>query len=117
MLHGLMRGPVLAEADRIVGPHVDHVQPGERRQPDRSAHVVAERQEGRVVRDEPVVVRDPVGDPAHAVFPDPETQVATGLFGAEVRIALDIGQVRLRQVRRTAEQLRHRPCERLDRLL
>ena len=85
VLDRLVGRPVLAEADRVVGPDVDDVQPGQRRQPHRPAHVVAERQERGVVRDESAVVGDAVGDPAHGVLADAEAQVAPGLVGAEVR--------------------------------
>ena len=82
-----------------------------------AAHVVAERQERGVVRDEAAVVGDAVGDAAHRVLADPEPEVAAGLVGAEVRLALDVGQVRLGQVGGSAEQLGHRPGQRLDRVL
>ena len=61
VLDRLVGRPVLAEPDRIVGPDVDDVQTGERSEPDRAAHVVAEGQERRAVRDEPAVIGDPVG--------------------------------------------------------
>ena len=50
VLDRLVGRPVLAEADRVVGPDVDDVQPGQRAEPDGAAHVVAERQERRVSR-------------------------------------------------------------------
>ena len=59
----------------------------------------------------------PLAIAAHGVLADAEAQVAAGLVGAEVRLALDVGQVRLRQVRRAAEQLGHGAAQRLDRVL
>ena len=47
MLDGLVGRAVLAEPDRVVGPDVDDVDAGQRRQADRPAHVVAEGQERR----------------------------------------------------------------------
>ena len=46
LLDRLVRGTVLAQADRIVGPRVDDVRPGQRGQADRRAHVVGEDEEG-----------------------------------------------------------------------
>ena len=54
------------------------------------------------------MIGDPVADAAHGVLADAEAQVAAGLVGAEVGLALDVGQVRFGQVRGAAEQLRHR---------
>ena len=51
------------------------------------------------------------------VLADPEAQVPAGLVGAEVRLALDVGQVRLGQVGGAAEQLGQPRRERLDRVL
>ena len=63
------------------------------------------------------MVGDAVGGAAHAVLADAEAQVPAGLVGAELRLALDVGQVRLGQVRGPAEQLRHRTGEGVDRVL
>ena len=117
VLDRLVGRPVLAEPDRVVGPDVDEVQPRQGGQPDRAAHVVAERQERRAVGDEPAVIGDAVGRAAHPVLADPEAEVAPGLVGAEVRLALDVGQVRLRQVGRAAEELGEPRRQRLDRVL
>ena len=117
MLDRLVGGSVLAEPDRVVGPDVDDGQAGQRREPDRSAHVIAECQEGGDVRVEAPVVGKPVRDPAHRMLADAEPEVATGRLGAEVVGALDVGQVRFGQVRRATEQLRHALRQRLDRVL
>ena len=51
MLDRFVRRPVLAEPDGVVGPDVGHRQPGQRREANRTAHVVAEVQERARVRD------------------------------------------------------------------
>ena len=117
MLDRLVRRAVLAEPHRVVRPDVDDVQAGQRGQPDGPAHVVAERQERGDVRDEPAVVGDAVGDAAHGVLADAEAEVPAGLVGAEVGFALDVGQVRLGQVRGAAEQLGQVRRQRLDGVL
>ena len=65
------------------------------------------------------MVGDAVGDAAHRVLADAEPQVAARVCGLEVVVAegLDVGQVGLGEVRGAAEQLRHRPRERLDQVL
>ena len=83
MLDRLMGRAVLAEPHGVVGPDVDHLQPAQRCEPDRAAHVVAERQERPDVRDEPAVVGDPVGDPAHRMLADAEPEVAPGVVRLE----------------------------------
>ena len=45
VLDGLVGRPVLADRDRVVGQHVDHRLPHERRQPQRGPQVVAEHEE------------------------------------------------------------------------
>ena len=51
LLDRLMRGAVLAQRDAVVGEHVDHVQPHQRGEADRRAHVIGEDQERRAERD------------------------------------------------------------------
>ena len=80
--------------------------PDERRQAHRAAHVVAEVQERGDVRQQAAVVGDAVGDAAHGVLADAEADVAAGLVGAELAVALEVGEVALRQVGGAAEQLR-----------
>ena len=59
----------------------------------------------------------PLAIAAHRVLADPEAQVAPELLGAEVGLALDVGQVRLGQVRGPAEQLGQVRRQRLDGVL
>ncbi len=117
MLDRLVGRPVLAKPNRIVGPDVDHVEPGEGRQPHRSTHVVAEVEKRGDVWDEAAVIREAVGDAAHGVLADPEAKVPTRLVGTEIDLALDVSQVRFRQVGGATEQLRHRRGQQLNRVL
>ena len=75
VLDRLVGRAVLAEPDGVVRPDVDDVQPGQRREADRAAHVVAEGQERGAVRDEAAVIGDAVGDAAHGVLADAEPEV------------------------------------------
>ena len=67
---------VLAHADRVVSPDVNQAQLLHGGQSDRAAHVVAEGQESCAVRKEAAVQGNAVGDAAHSVFADAETDVA-----------------------------------------
>ncbi len=117
VLDRLVGRTVLAQSDRVVRPDVDEMEPGQGRQPDAAAHVVAEGQEGRAVRDEPRVIGDAVGDTAHGVLADPEAQVAAGVLEREVPGVPDVGQVRLGQVGGAAEELGQAHGEGVDRIL
>ena len=89
---------------------------GERGQPDRTAHVVGEGEERTAVHAGPAVQRDAVHDRAHGVLTDAEVERAPvraarphlGLpvRGQERGRPIDRGAVTLRQVGRTAPQLR-----------
>ena len=116
MLDRLVGGPVLAQPDRVVGPHVDHVQTTQRGEADAAPHVVAEGEEGADVGQAAAVVGDPVGDAAHSMLPHAEPDVAGRAVARAVLSAIpDVGQVALRKVRRAAEELGDGLRERLDR--
>ena len=66
VLDRLVGRAVLAQADRIVGQHVDHPLAHQRGQPDRRAHVVGEDEERAGVGDQPAVQRHAVGAAAMA---------------------------------------------------
>ena len=126
VLDRLVGRAVLAETDRVVGPDVDDRQPHQRRQPDRTAHVVAEGQERAAVRAGPAVRLDPVHDRAHGVLADAEVQhpavraaregLGLPVGGQEAGLALRGGVVRLGQVGRAAPQLGHLRRDRVDHL-
>ena len=66
MLDRLMRRPVLAEADRIMGQHIDDAQAHQRREADRAARIVGEDEEGAAIGHEAAMQRDAVHRRRHA---------------------------------------------------
>jgi hypothetical protein len=100
MLDRLMRRPVLAEADGVVGEHIDHPLAHEGGETDRATSVVREDQEGAAVRDETAMEREAVHGSGHAVLADSVMDVA-----AVVPVAPDRaqsrrdGEVRMGEVR------------------
>ncbi len=82
LLHGLVRRPVLAERDAVVGEHVHDVQLRQGGQPNWRAHVLGEDQKGRPVRDGPAVRGHSVRDRAHRVLADAEVDVAPAVARA-----------------------------------
>ena len=86
VLDRLVRRAVLAQADGVVREDPRDLQPHQRRQPDRAAHVVRELQERRAVRPhDPAVGRHAVDRAAHAVLAHAEVDVAPGLAVGVVR--------------------------------
>ena len=57
MLDRLVRRPVLAEPDRIMGHDIDDAQPHQRREPDRRAAIIGEHQEGAAIGDDAAMQR------------------------------------------------------------
>ena len=76
LLDGLVRGAVLADADRVVGPRVHDLRPADGGDPHRAAHVVAEDEERAAHREDAAMGRHPVHDSAHAVLADAEMDEA-----------------------------------------
>ena len=76
VLHGLVGGAVFPDPHRVVGPDVDHRQPGNRREPHRGAHVVGKTEERGGEGAEPAVVGDSVCRGPHRVLADSVVQVA-----------------------------------------
>ena len=76
VLDRLVGRPVFAEVDAVVREDEDRLQVRERREADRRAHVVAEDEERRAERDEPVGDRHAVHERAHGVLADAEVDVA-----------------------------------------
>ena len=117
VLDRLVRRAVLAEADRVVGPHVGDRQLLDRGEPDRRPHVVGEHEERAAVRAGQPLQGDPVEDHPHAVLADAEVQRAAvgaalpvpGLLAArdEGGLALHGRVVGLGEVGRAAPQLGH----------
>ena len=77
VLDRLVGRTVFAQPDRVVRPDVGDRQLHEGRQPNRAAHVVAERQEGAAVGAGAAVQGDAVEDRAHRMFANAEVQHPT----------------------------------------
>jgi hypothetical protein len=120
MLDRLVGRAVLAERDRVVGVDPHGGQAGQRRQPDRAAHVVGELQERRAVGvHDAAVGRHPVDGSAHAVLAHAEEDVAPGAL-TRVALVVPAGELRLgrlREVGGAADHRRHVGGEGRHRLL
>jgi hypothetical protein len=79
VLHALVRGAVLAQADAVVREDVDDALLHQRGHADGVAAVVAEGQEGAAVGDVAAVQRHAVHDGGHAEFAHAVVDVAAGL--------------------------------------
>ena len=88
-----MRRTVLAQRDAVMGEHVDHVQPHQRRKPDGRPHVIGKDQKGRAERYGSAVRRNAVQNCAHRMFAHAEMQIAAGRTPATFR-ALSIACAR-----------------------
>jgi len=89
----LMCRTVFANADRIVGEHVDDGNLHDCRQPNRRAAVIAEDQEARAERAD-LGERKPIQHRAHRMFADPEVKIA-----AAVRAGLEVSSSFEREAR------------------
>ena len=107
VLDRLVGGAVLAQADRVVGPHVGDGQAHQGGQPHGGPHVVGERQERAAEDARAAVDGDAVHDRAHGVLADAEVQHPPGegvpgehlgraVLGQERRRVVDRGVVRSR---------------------
>eukprot|EP01137_Pigoraptor_chileana_P026861 Opistho-2@8750 len=115
VLDGLVRGAVFAQADGVVGEHVDHALLHQRGHADGVAAVVAEREEGAAVGDEAAVQRHAVHDGGHAELTHAVVDVAAAHASlvlhhvalhvkAQVGRALGVGEVGAGQVSAAAQQ-------------
>ena len=105
VLDRLMGRAVLAEADGIVGHHVDDAELHERRQPDRRPAIVGEGEEGAAEGDDPAVERHAVHHRAHGVLAHPVIEVAAAVVaGRDRRELVALGAVGAREVGRAADE-------------
>jgi len=94
MLDRLVRRPVLAEPDRIMGHDVDDLGLLQRRQADGGPAIIGEDQEGAAVGDHPPVQRHAVHRRRHAELADSVIDVAAGVIvGGQRLLALGPGVV------------------------
>ena len=111
MLDRLVRRPILAKPDRIVGHDVDDARVLQRAEADRVAAIVGEDQEGAAVRHHPAVERHAVHRRGHAELADAVIDVAPAIIGRIERLQrLGLGVVRPGQVGRAADRRRAPRC-------
>ena len=124
LLHGLVGGAVLAQADRVVRPDIQGRDAHEGAEPDRGALVVGEDQERAGERPGPAVQGDAVHDRGRGVFADAEVQdpaVGVALPGPggaggrdERGRAFDRGVVGLGEVGGAAPEFGHDRADRVQ---
>ena len=108
MLDRLVRRTVLANAERVVRPDIDHVQAHQRRKTHCRFHVVREDEERAARRNHTPVQRHAVGHAGHRQFRDSSLKE----FAAEVALREGLGLleeavrlVRVRKVRRSHDHV------------
>ncbi len=118
MLHRLVRRPVFAEADRIMGHDEDHALAHQRGKPDRRAAIVGEDEEAAAIGDEPAVQSDAVHRRRHAMLAHAIMDVAPGIVGRrDQRHLPGLGVVGAGEVGGAPDELRHERGERFQHLL
>ena len=116
MLDRLVGRSVLAEADGIVGHHVDDLRLLQRGQADRRPRIVGEDQEGAAVGDDATVQRHAVHRRGHAELADAVIDVAAAVIVGRKRLQrLGFRVVRAGQVGRSADGRRDGGIDRFQR--
>ena len=77
MLDRLVRGPILAQPNGVVGEHEDRADSHQRRHAQRTATVVGKREKCSAVRDEAAVQRDAIHDRRHGELAHAVIEVVT----------------------------------------
>jgi hypothetical protein len=117
VLHALVRGAVFAQANAVVGEHVDHADLHQRGHADGVAAVVAKGQEGAAVGDVAAVQRHAVHDGGHAEFAHAVAQVVAPGVAARLGAALEVGQVGAGQVGTAAKKFGQQGGQGVQRVL
>ena len=118
LLHRLVGGAVLAQADRVVGEHEDGLLPHQRRQAHGVAGVLHEHEEGGAVVDKAAVQGNAVHDGGHAEFTHAVIDiVAAGGVPADPLRAAPEGEIGTGQIGGTAQQLRQQRAEGVEAVL
>ena len=103
-----MRRAVLADADRVVGKNVNVGKLRECAEPNSSAAIIGEHQEGCARSAEQPMIRNAVKNGAHAVLANAETEVASAeIIAIEIAAVLDVIHCRTVQIGTAADQQRH----------
>ena len=118
MLHGLMRGAVLAETDGVVSHDENHRQTHQRRETNRRTRVIREDQKSAAVNTETAVQRDAVHRRDHRMFAHAEENILSRVagLGRDLLLAFGASRVGAGQVGGAAEQFGHGAGEGGDRL-
>ena len=108
VLDRLVRGTVLAQADRVVRVDVDHALAHERGHAHGVARVVGEHQERAAEGDQPAVQRHAVHHRRHAELAHAVREVVAAAFAAHGPASRPAREVGMREVGRAADELRER---------
>ena len=104
MLDRLVRGAVLAEADRVVRQNEDAAQADQRRHAQGVARVVGEHEERAAVRNEPAVRSEAVHDGGHAELAHAVKEIVAARVGRRQRLRELVQRVvRAREIGGAAE--------------
>ena len=108
MLHGLMRRTVLAHAERVVRPDVDHMQAHQRREAHGGLHIIGEDEERAADGDHAAVQRHAVRNAGHRQLRDARLEEFPTEIALRERLGLlqvTVGLVRIRQVGRSHDHV------------
>ena len=101
-----MSGPILAQADAVMGQDVYDALPHECRQADGRTHVVGKHKKGAGIGQQPAMQCQPIQASRHPVLADPKMDISARIVaGTDGRHAGNLGEVRGGQVGRAAHQL------------
>ena len=108
VLHGLMRRPVLAHAERVVRPDVDHMQTHQRREAYGGLHIVGEHEERTADGNHAAVQRHAVRNAGHRQLRDARLEEFSGKIALLECLGLfekTVGLVRIRKVGRSHDHV------------
>ncbi len=81
MFHGLMGGAIFAEADGVMGHHIDHALAHEGREANAGAAVISEDQEGAAIGNDAAMQRHAVHGGGHAMLANAVVDIARAVVG------------------------------------
>ena len=108
VLHGLVRRAVLAHAERVVRPDVDHMQAHQRREAHGGLHIIGEDEERAADGDHAAVQRHAVRNAGHRQLRDARLEEFPTEIALRERLGLlqvTVGLVRIRQVGRSHDHV------------
>src|SRR5712691_10786093 len=117
VLHRLVGGTVLAQADRVVGEDENRADPHQRRHSQRISRVVREGEEGAAVGDDAAVQREAVHDRAHAELANAVIDVIAAPFAPDGLGTRPQGEVRPRKIGGSTDEFGQHRRETFERVL